>query len=211
MRFSSRMPDTMVAQPLYSAEEYLEFERQAEERHEYLDGFIYAMAGESPLHADISANLVILIGEQLRDSPCRVRTKDTKVRSGPTQRRMMKGLFSYPDVVVICGEPQYHDEHRDVVINPTVIIEVLSESTEARDRGVKFHRYQTWSPTLTDYVLVSQEAPLIEHFERQADGSWTLRIYQGIEESFTIKSINCTLKLSDVYARIVFPEESDEA
>jgi len=200
----------MVAQPLYSAEEYLEFERQAEERHEYLDGFIYAMAGESPLHADISANLVILVGEQLRDSSCRVRTKDTKVRSGPTQRQGMKGLFSYPDVVVICGEPQYHDEHRDVVINPTVIIEVLSESTEARDRGVKFHRYQTWSPTLTDYVLVSQEAPLIEHFERQADGSWTLRIYQGFEESFTIKSINCTLRLSDVYARIVFPEESDE-
>ena len=204
------MPDTMVAQPLYSAEEYLEFERQAEERHEYLDGFIYAMAGESPLHADISANLVGLLHEQLRDSPCRVRTKDTKVRSGPTQRRIMKGLFSYPDVVVICGEPQYHDEHRDVVINPRVIIEVLSESTEARDRGVKFHRYQTWSPTLTDYVLVSQQTPLIEHFERQADGSWTLRIYQGIEESFTIKSINCTLKLSDVYARIVFPEESDE-
>ena len=200
----------MVAQPLYSTEEYLAFERKAAERHEYLDGFIYAMAGESPLHADISANLVILIGEQLRDSPCRVRTKDTKVRSGPTQRRMMKGLFSYPDVVVICGEPQYHDEHRDVVINPTVIIEVLSESTEARDRGVKFHRYQTWSPTLTDYVLVSQEAPLIEHFERQADGSWTLRIYQGIEETFTIKSINCTLKLSDVYARIIFPEESEE-
>ena len=204
------MPDTMVAQPLYSAEEYLEFERQAEERHEYLDGFIYAMAGESPLHADISANLVGLLHEQLRDSPCRVRTKDTKVRSGPTQRRIMKGLFSYPDVVVICGEPQYHDEHRDVVINPTVIIEVLSESTEARDRGVKFHRYQTWSPTLTDYVLVSQAAPLIEHFERQADGSWSYHVYQGLDESLTIKSINCTLKLSDVYARIVFPEESDE-
>ena len=201
----------MVAQPLYSAEEYLEFERQAEERHEYLDGFIYAMAGESPLHADISANLVGLLHEQLRDSPCRVRTKDTKVRSGPTQRRIMKGLFSYPDVVVICGEPQYHDEHRDVVINPRVIIEVLSESTEARDRGVKFHRYQTWSPTLTDYVLVSQQAPLIEHFERQADGSWSYHVYQGLEESLTIKSINCTLKLSDVYARIVFPEESDEA
>jgi Uma2 family endonuclease len=204
------MPDTMAAQPLYSAEEYLEFERQAEERHEYLDGFIYAMAGESPLHADISANLVILIGEQLRDSPCRVRTRDTKVRSGPTQRRTMKGLFSYPDLVVICGEPEYHDEHRDVVINPTVIIEVLSESTEARDRGVKFHRYQTWSPTLTDYVLVSQIAPIIEHFERRPDGSWSYHVYDNIEESFTIKSINCTLKLSDVYARIVFPEESDE-
>ena len=167
----------MAAQPLYTVEEYLAFERANDERHEYIDGLIYPV-GECPTqpdipgnHADISANLVILVGEQLRNSACRARTKDTKVRSGPTQRRMMKGLFSYPDVVVICGEPQYHDEHRDVVINPTVIIEVLSESTEARDRGVKFHRYQSWSPTLTDYVLVSQEALLIEHFERQADGS----------------------------------------
>jgi len=206
----------MAAQPLYTVEEYLAFERANDERHEYIDGLIYPV-GECPTqpdipgnHADISANLVILVGEQLRNSACRARTKDTKVRSGPTQRRTMKGLFSYPDVVVICGEPQYHDEHRDVVINPTVIIEVLSESTEARDRGVKFHRYQSWSPTLTDYVLVSQVAPLIEHFERQADGSWTLRIYQGIDESFKIESINCTLKLADVYARIVFPEESDE-
>ncbi|PYS28300.1 MAG: hypothetical protein DMF75_19030 [Acidobacteria bacterium] len=146
----------MAAQPLYTVEEYLAFERANDERHEYIDGLIYPV-GECPTqpdirgnHADISANLVILVGEQLRNSACRARTKDTKVRSGPTQRRMMKGLFSYPDVVVICGEPQYHDEHRDVVINPTVIIEVLSESTEARDRGVKFHRYQYWSPTLTD-------------------------------------------------------------
>jgi Uma2 family endonuclease len=200
----------MVAQPLYSTEEYLAFEREADERHEYLDGFIYAMAGESPTHADISANLVILIGEQLRDSPCRIRTKDTKIRSGPRQRQTMKGLFSYPDVVVICSEPEYLDDHQDVVVNPAVIIEVLSESTEARDRGVKFHRYQTWSPTLTDYVLVSQVAPLIEHFQRQADGSWSYHIYQGIEVSFSIKSISCTLKLAEVYARISFPEESDE-
>ena len=200
----------MVAQPLYSTEDYQAFERGSDERHEYLDGFIYAMAGESPTHADISANLVILIGEQLRDSPCRVRTKDTKIRSGPRRRQTMKGLFSYPDVVVIRGEPEYLDDRQDVVINPAVIIEVLSESTEARDRGAKFHRYQTWSPTLTDYVLVSQVTPLIEHFQRQADDSWSYHIYQGIEDSFTIKSINCTLKLAEVYARIAFPEESDE-
>src|SRR6266550_1836784 len=207
----------MVAQPLYSTEDYLAFQRGADERHEYLDGFIYAMAGESPTHADISpthadisANLVGLVHEQLRDSPCRVRTKDTKIRSGPRQRQTMKGLFSYPDVVVICGEPEYLDDHQDVVINPAVIVEVLSESTEARDRGAKFHRYQTWSPTLTDYVLVSQVAPLIEHFQRQADGSWSYHIYQGIEDGFTIKSINCTLKLTEVYARIAFPEESAE-
>ncbi len=199
----------MVAQPLYSAEQYLTFERTAEERHEYLDGFIYAMAGESPTHADISANLVILVGEQLRDGPCRVRTKDTKVRSGPSVRRSLKGLFSYPDLVVICGEPQYHDEHRDVVTNPTVIIEVLSESTEARDRGVKFRRYQAWSPTLSDYLLVWQTAPVVEHFVRQAD-SWSYHLYEGLETSFIIKSISCTLSLADVYARVEFPEDEEE-
>jgi len=205
----------MAAQPLYTVEEYLAFERANDERHEYIDGLIYPV-GECPTqpdvlgnHADISANLVGLIHEQLRDSPCRVRTKDTKVRSGPTQRRMMKGLFSYPDVVVICGEPQYHDEHRDVVINPAVIIEVLSESTEARSRG-KVSSLPDLEPALTDYVLVSQIAPIIEHFERRPDGSWSYHVYDKIEESFTVKSINCTLKLSDVYARIVFPEESDE-
>jgi len=94
----------MVAQPPYSTEDYLAFERGADERHEYLDGFIYAMAGESPTHADISANLVILIGEQLRDSPCRVRTKDTKIRSGPRQRQTIKGLFSYPDRIAFPEE-----------------------------------------------------------------------------------------------------------
>jgi Uma2 family endonuclease len=113
-------------------------------------------------------------------------------------------------VVVICGEPEYLDDHQDVVTNAAVIVEVLSESTEARDRGAKFHRYQAWSPTLTDYVLVSQVAPLIEHFQRQADDSWSYHIYQGIENSFTIKAINCTLKLAEVYARIAFPEESAE-
>ncbi|MGZ8848053.1 MAG: Uma2 family endonuclease [Pyrinomonadaceae bacterium] len=200
----------MVAQPLYSSEAYLAFERSADERHEFLDGFIYAMAGETPSHADISANLVGLLHERLRDSPCRVRTKDTKVRSGPHQVGTMKGLFSYPDAVVICGEPEYLDQHRDVVVNPTVIFEVLSETTEARDRGVKFHRYQAWSPTLTDYVLVSQVAPSVDYFHREADGSWSYHIHIGLDETFTIQSIDCTLKLLDIYARITFPPESEE-
>ena len=200
----------MVAQPLYTFDEYLAAERQAEERHEYLDGYIYAMAGESPAHTDISSNLVALVHGQLRGSPCRVRTKDTKVRSGPDpgQGRGFKGLFSYPDLVVICGEPQYHDDHKDVVLNPSVIFEVLSESTEARDRGVKFHRYQTWSPTLTDYILVWQLAPVIEHYVRQADGSWSYHVYTGLDQTFSISSINCTLRLRDVDDRVVFPEEA---
>jgi Uma2 family endonuclease len=113
-------------------------------------------------------------------------------------------LFSYPDVVVIYGEPQYHDALADVVLNPKVIVEVLSESTEAFDLGDKFRRFQLWNPTLTDYVLVSQDEPVIEHFTRQPDGSWSYRLTTGLESSVTIASISCTLNLAEVYERITF-------
>jgi Uma2 family endonuclease len=196
-------------QQRWTIDEYLSMERVAEERHEYLDGVVYTMAGESPEHADICTNLVGELRGQLRGTPCRVRTKDTKVRSGPVgqPQRSAQGLFSYPDLVVICGEPQYHDIHRDVVLNPAVIIEVLSPSTEAFDRGGKFLRYHTWNPTLTDYLLVSQAQPLVEHFTRQADGSWSYHVYQGLEQSLTIASIHSTLRLVEVYDRVTFPEE----
>lgn len=198
--------------PIYTVEEYLALERESEERHEYLDGYIYAMAGESGEHADICTNLIRLTSTQLLDTPCRVRSKDTKVRSGPgsEQRRLTKGLFSYPDLVVICGDPIYHDQHRDVVLNPIVIIEVLSESTEAFDRGEKFLRFQTWNPTLSDYVLVWQTSPIIEHFVRRADGGWSYYVHQGLEASVTIESINSVLRLSEVYDRVAFPLPDEE-
>ncbi|HKP13437.1 MAG TPA: Uma2 family endonuclease [Blastocatellia bacterium] len=196
---------------LYTVEEYLAIDRHSQERHEYLDGYIFAMAGESEAHADISMNLGVIIGSQLRGTACRARAKDTKVRSGPTPRRgTMAGLYSYPDLVVICGEPQYHDRHRDVVLNPTVIIEVLSESTESFDRGEKYERYRTWNITLTDYLLVSQTQPVIEHFIRQTDGGWISYLYSGLEQKLFIKSINCELSLPDVYERVVFPPEETE-
>ncbi len=199
-------------QPLFTVDNYLAIERQAEDRHEYIDGYIYLMAGESGAHADISTNLVRIVSTQLLDTSCRARSKDTKVYSGPDPRqgRRTKGMFSYPDLVVICGEPQYHDEHQDIVLNPAAIIEVLSESTEAFNRGEKFHRYQLWNPTLTDYILVSQSAPVVEHYVRQADGSWSYSIYQGLEQSFSIASINCMLRLREVYDRIVFPEKTTD-
>jgi Uma2 family endonuclease len=127
--------------------------------------------------------------------------------------RRKKGLFSYPDLVVICGEPQYLDRFRDVVINPSVIIEVLSQSTEQFDRTTKFMRYNNWNPTLTDYVLVAQSRPLIELYSRQADGSWNYRYAVGLESRLTIKSIHCTLSLAEVYDRVPFPfeEETDPA
>src|SRR5262245_24970651 len=162
------------AKSAYTIDQYLKIERASEERHEYVDGEIYAMAGESGEHGDISVNVVVSLGSQLRGTSCRARTKDTKVCSGPILRSgsSTRGIFSYPDVVVVCGEPEYHDAYKDVILNPTAIVEVLSTSTEAFDRGEKFTRYQTWNPTLTDYLLVSQDQPQVEHFHRQADGSW---------------------------------------
>jgi Uma2 family endonuclease len=195
-------------QPRYSVDEYLALERAAEERHIYLDGEIIAMAGESGEHGDISVNTVISLGTQLKGKPCRVRDKDTKVRSGPIPMKghSRKGMFSYPDILVICGEVEYHDAYKDVILNPKVIIEVLSESTESFDRGDKFQRYQKYNPTLTDYILVSQDKPLIEHFFRKPKGGWSYDSFAGLDAEVAIASIGCTLKLADVYDRVKFSE-----
>ena len=197
-----------VSNPDHTVEEYLDIERQAEERHFYLDGVIYEMAGESREHGVISTNLAIEVGLQLRGAPCALFSKDMKVRSGPEPfpPRGKKGLFSYPDLVVICGEMRFHDVHRDVVLNPNVIIEVLSESTEAFDRGEKFLRYKRWNPTLTDYVLVSQIAPVVEHSIRQDGEGWMTYVHQGLERVLEIKSINVRLALALVYDRIDFSD-----
>src|SRR5215216_3648096 len=157
------------SEPLCTEEEYLALERKAEERHEYLDGQIYLMAGESPAHGTICTNLVGQLHSQLRGKPCQVLSKDTKVRSGPKPRSRYstKGMFSYPDLLVVCGEMKFHDEIRHVLLNPKIIIEVLSPSTEAFDRGEKFLRYRTYLESLTDYIVVAQDYALIEHFSRE--------------------------------------------
>lgn len=188
----------------YTEEEYLEQERKAFERSEFLDGEIYAMAGESGKHGDISANFLVSIGNELRGKDCRARTKDSKVKSGALKKQFGKGMISYPDIVVICGEPEYHDRHKDVILNPTVIIEVLSDSTAEFDRGVKFMRYRNFNETLSDYILVSQDEPLIEHFIRQPNNDWLLKEYQGLETTFRIDSIDCSLTLKDIYDRVEF-------
>lgn len=196
----------------HSVEEYLASEREAEERHEYLDGQIYAMAGESPEHGAICTNIGGQLYAQLRGKPCQVFSKDMKVRSGPAPkpRQTAKGLYSYPDLVVVCGELKFHDEHRDVLLNPAVIIEVLSPATEAFDRGEKWARYQTWLPELTDYLLVSQTKPRIDHFHRRAGGEWVYSLVNNLEESLRLDSVGCFLQLTDVYDRIVFPVEEFE-
>jgi len=195
-------------QTLYTVEEYLAFERTAEERHEYLDGEIYAMAGESLEHGRICMNLARIVSNQLLGKPCGLLFKDMKVRSGPDPKpgRVTKSLFSYPDLLVVCGEPKVHDRHRDVLLNPTVIIEVLSDTTEAYDRGEKFRRYRTYLASLTDYLLVVQNQPVIDHYRRLPDNRWELASVEGLEASLHVASIECTLRLAEVYDRIRFPD-----
>jgi Uma2 family endonuclease len=210
----------------FTVEEYLAFERASEERHEYLDGVIYAMAGsastqamagESEDHGTICMNLSISLGLQLRGTPCRAFSKDTKVRCGPYRPHTREGLYAYPDLVVVCGPSQYHDQVRDVLLNPTVIVEVPSSSTEAFDRGEKFRRYRAWLPTLTDYVLVAQDRALIDHYQRAPTGApvpqeqarWELETLEGFDTHLHLPGINCTVPLAEVYERIVFPQTEE--
>jgi len=197
---------------LFTIDEYLALERTAEERHEYLDGCVYAMAGESPDHGRICVNLTRRLAAQFDGSNCEVFSKDLKVRCGPLPRPggSREGLFAYPDLVVVCGALQMHDQARDVLLNPAVIMEVLSPSTEAFDRGEKFRRYRTWLPTLTDYVLVAQDRPLIEHYHRQEDGSWVWRALEGLQTILHLGTIGCTVPLAEVYERVVLPDTREE-
>lgn len=199
-------------QTRYTVEEYLTMERAAEVRHEYFDGEIFEMAGESLAHGRICTNVVTELRTRLKGRPCDVLSKDMKVQSGwmPRPRRMMKGLFSYPDVVLVCGQPQFHDEYQDVLTNPNVIIEVLSEATEKFDRGAKFQRYRAHLPTLTDYVLIPQERPFIDHFNKREGEAWMLVSVTKLEDSLQLSSIDCALPLAEIYDRVEFPSESDE-
>lgn len=208
----SNMASVRKPESFYTEDEYLAVERASQERREYLDGQIYLMAGESEEHGTICTNLTIEIGSQLKGTPCQAFSKDTKVRSGPIPktRYSAEAFYSFPDLVVVCGERQYLDEHKDVLINPKVIIEVLSPSTEAFDRGEKFARYREHLDSLTDYVVVPQSTPLVEHFARQSNGEWMIAATaRDLSESVVLGSIGCTLRLSEVYDRIVFPAPSD--
>jgi Uma2 family endonuclease len=170
------------------------------------------MAGESPEHGAICMNLSVTIGSQLRGTPCQAFAKDMKVRSGrlPLPGNPMKGLFSYPDLVVVCGAMQFHDQFRDVLLNPTVIIEVLSASTKAFDRGEKFRRYRTWLPALKDSLLVAQDKLLIDHYHRLEENRWELVSLERLAASLHLESIHCALQLAEVYDRIAFHTDEPE-
>ena len=201
-----------LPRPILTEDEYLEFERAAVDRHQYVDGEIFAMAGASVQHNDISVNVVVSLSKQLDDGPCRVWTQNTRVRSGPLPKspRRPAGLYSYPDIVVVCDEPRFLDEHQDVLLNPLALFEVLSESTEAFDRTLSLSRYQKHNPSLKDYVLINQDEPLIEHYHRENDGSWRYTIHDGMKAVVKIETIKCRLKAADVYKRVNFAAAEDD-
>lgn len=179
-----------------SPEEYLEMERQAETKSEYIAGEIFAMAGASRSHNLIVRNISRGLDPQREGQACEVYTNDMRVEVDPT------GLYTYPDVVIVCGQPQFKDAGEDTLLNPTVIMEVLSDSTASYDRGEKFEHYGTL-PSLTDYLLIAQDRAAIEQRVR-TDRGWQLAFHYGLDAVVPLPSIGCALPLSDVYDRIEF-------
>lgn len=182
-------------------EEYLRIERAAEWKSEYIDGEMFAMSGASHRHTIITANLVRSLGNQLLNEPCTVSSSDLRVATD------LRRHYTYPDVVVVCDPPQYVDGQLDTVTNPTLIAEVLSDSTEKYDRGEKFERYRA-VPTLSEYLLVAQDRVHVELFSRQADGRWFLRDWNDPDAEIEIESIHCRLKVAEVYAKVTFGDEA---
>jgi Uma2 family endonuclease len=189
---------------LLTPDEYLAFERESEIRHEYLDGKVFAMAGESLSHSRICVNLAGELRAKLKGKPCEPLSPNMKVRTSTAS------LFSYPDVTVVCGEPIFHDLKKDVLINPLVIIEVLSPSTANYDRTRKFQRYRMGNETLTDYVLVTQEFAFVEHYVKQNDGNWVYASYGDVNLEVSIDSIGCILSLREIYDRVELNEPPEE-
>jgi Uma2 family endonuclease len=194
----------MVAQPVQrmTPEEYLAFERASAERHEFVGGEVFAMAGASLNHITITSNGNASLHAQLRRTPCRVLTNDLKVRFRVRD-------YVYPDLTIVCGEPEFHDTERDVVINPTVIIEVLSDSTETYDRNKKFSLYKA-IPTVQEVLLIAQDRPRIEQYRRQDGEVWLYRDVIGLDGVIALPAVGATLALADVYERVTFEPDPDD-
>ena len=180
-------------------EEYLALERQAPTKSEYLHGEVYAMAGASFAHNMIASNTLVSLVPQLKRRSCTAHSSDLRVNVRATS------FYAYPDIVVVCGQPQFEDRHRDTLVNPTVIFEILSRSTEGYDRGEKFANYRTLE-SMTDFIMISQHRPLVEHYARQPDETWLLTSYEGLKAVLLLPSIGCELPLADIYDKVEWPE-----
>jgi len=186
------MGDALQQKKRYTPEEYFHFEESAEEKHEYENGEIFAMSGGTFLHGLISGNMITALNNALVGKNCFTLGSDVKVDVKEYES------FVYPDAMVICGKVEFTEGRRDVVKNPVLIVEVLSESTESYDRGRKFKKYQSL-PSFRQYVLVSQTEPIIETFFRQDDQHWLYTLTEGLEAAIQLRTIDGRIKLSDVY------------
>ena len=176
-------------------EEYLAFERSSDDRHEYLGGEICAMGGVSPEHALIVTNVASELRLRTKGGPCRVYSTDLRLRVSPA------GLFTYPDVVVICGPSQFADDQRDTVTNPTLLVEVLSDSTQGYDRGEKFEHYRSLE-SFREYLLVAQGRPHVERYLRREGDGWILEETNRLEDVVKLDSIGAELPLAEIYDRV---------
>ena len=183
------------SQPYLTADDYLALDRASEIKSEYLDGEMVAMTGASESHNLIVLNVLGELRQQLKQRPCRVYPSDMRVHVPVT------GLYTYPDGTVVCGEPRFEEIGGYTLLNPTLIVEVLSPSTEKYDRGKKFEHYRTLD-SLAEYLLVSQDRFLVEQFVRQAGGAWLFTATGGRDGVVQLPSLGCTLALSEIYDKV---------
>ena len=190
----------LQAQPEYTFDDYLATEREAVDvKHEYVAGRVYAMTGATYHHNLIVANFARELGNQLKERPCAVLTNDMRVRIETAD------AAKYPDIIALCDEPKFYDERRDVLMNPTLLLEVLSPSTEAYDRGGKFAIYRGLA-SLREYVLIAQDRFSVEVFTRQADGRWLLGAVTEPDAPVSFESIQCRVPLREIYDKVQFEQ-----
>ena len=190
---------SVLPKRFFTPDEYLDLEVKAPYKSQYVGGEIFAMAGTEPWHAEIVSNLIIALGTRFRGRPCKAYATDLRVQ-------VKEGdLYTYPDVTAICGEPKFDTTRKPAaLLNPQAIFEVLSPSTAGFDRGDKFTRYRRIE-ALTDYVLVASEQVGVEHFVRQADGTWSFRAHERLEDRLVLASVDCEVPLAEIYDKVVFP------
>lgn len=181
--------------PKYTPQEYLTIERTSQQRNEYFNGEIFAMGGASERHNLIVGNVFASLHAQIRGKPCKVYSSDMRVKISET------GLYTYPDIVALCGEATFDDEQQDTLLNPQVIIEVLSKSTEGYDRGEKFAHYRR-TESLLEYVLISQDKTRIEYYIRRPDNLWLMSELSQPQMTLDPLSIQCRLLIADIYDKV---------
>jgi Uma2 family endonuclease len=185
----------------YTLEEYIQLDKNSEDRYEFFEGDVFAMSGGSIEHSQIASNINRALGNRLAGRPCRVLTSDTRLKVASARP------YRYPDVVVVCGKLVTEESHGQVMlVNPQLIVEVLSASTEAYDRGEKFRAYQSIE-SFREYLLIAQNKAYITHYVRQPDGAWLREDIEGLERSVTLPTLECVVPFDEIYDQIEFPPE----